>query len=210
MLLYSKTSKKASDVIAELGIILKDTTNDIWPETEKLTAIKQALRKMYPDIFIPKVDSATLVADGVSLSYNIPAGFDLVLAAEAKQTGDYGWQGIQYNIEWDGTNNKIIFNELYIAGVLFKIRGGSRIAVPTAVSSDLDISVDTEDLLISAAKIELIETLLLDKTKLNQFAAREQGVTEVDVLNMLQAMRREYTSRKGEISTTLIAQVTRV
>lgn len=210
MLLFKKTTQTAQDVIDDLGVLLKDATSDIWTVPEKLGALRQAIRKLYPDVFIPKTD-ASLVTEANKFKYIIPIAFDLVMGVDIKsQDASAQWQGVPFTTEWDGTNNNIVFQSDFTPGLSIQIRGGSRLIIPTTVADELDVSVDSEDLMITGAKIELMEVILLDKGKMNQFAAREVGVTEMDVINMLAGLKRDYAKRKGEIATLLIAQITRI
>lgn len=209
MLLYQQTTKLASDIISELQILLKDTTNDIWSAAELLQAVKQAVRKLHPDIYTPKIDT-TLSTDGTSFAFTIPTTMDIIMAVELSPDSEGQYESVRFSVEWDGSNNKLNLYEKWSSGKTIKLRGGTRLTVPTVVGSSLDIPVDAEDLLITGCKIELMEMLLLDKGKLNQFAAREQGVTEVDVLNMIDMMRKEYIRRKESASTMLLSLMTRI
>jgi hypothetical protein len=211
MLLYESTTKTAQNLVDEAEILLKDTTNQIWSEAELLQALKQVIRKLYPDIFTPVTDTS-LSTSGTTFDYTLPATLDLILAVEVRdgmETSD-AFAGVRFHTEWNGTNNILRLFNLYGAALTIKLRGGKRLSVPTALASTLDMSVDTEDLVLTGMKIEAMEMVLLDKGKLNQFAAREQGVTETDVQNMIAKLERDYRKRKDEVATMLIAQVTRI
>ena len=208
MLLYEKTSKTAGDIITEVDNLLKDTGNDIWTAAEKLYALKQAVRKLYPDIFIPKIDTSLATSD--TYSYTIPSTMDLILAVRILTDSSSQYEDLRFHTEFDGSDNKLELFEKFTTGLTIKLVGGTRLTVPTLTTSDLDISADAEDLLITGLKIELMEMTLLDKGKMNQFAAREEEVTETDVQNMIRSMRREYTQRKGDINSIIIQQITRI
>lgn len=209
MLLYQATSKTGENIVDEAEALLKDSVNAIWSESEMLQALKQAVRKLYPDIFTPKVDTS-LSTDGTSFSYTIPATLDLIMACQIRPDTSSQYENVRFGTEWDGSNNKLNLYDKYASGLSIKLLGGTRLTVPSALGDSLDISVDTEDLIITAIKMECMEMLLLDKGKLNQFAAREQGVTEVDVINMIDMLKRDYTRRKDEVATMLIQLITRI
>lgn len=211
MLLHESTTKTAQNLVDEAEILLKDTTNQIWSEAELLQALKQVVRKLYPDIFTPVTDTS-LTTSGTTFDYILPTTLDLILAVEVRNGSDTTdpYVGVRFHTEWNGTNNILRLFNLYTSALTIKLRGGKRLSVPTALSSTLDMSVDTEDLVLTGMKIEAMEMVLLDKGKLNQFAAREQGVTETDVQNMIAKLERDYRKRKDEVATMLIAQVTRI
>ena len=208
MLLYEKTSKTAGDIITEVDNLLKDTGNDIWTADEKLYALKQVVRKLYPDIFVPKIDTDLLTSN--TYSYDIPDSMDLILATKILTDSASQYEDLRFHTEFDGTNNKLELFEKFTTGLTIKLIGGTRLTVPTSTTSELDSSADADDLLITGLKIELMEMVLLDKGKMNQFAAREEEVTETDVQNMLRSMKREYTQRKGDINSIIIQQITRI
>lgn len=209
MLLYQATTKTGQNMVDEAEALLKDSTNAIWSEAEMLQALKQAVRKLYPDIFTPKVDTS-LSTDGTSFSFTIPAALDLIMGAQIRLSEQSQYESIRYSTEWDGSNNKLNLYDKYASGLSIKLLGGTRLTVPTALGDSLDIPVDAEDLILTSIKMECMEMLLLDKGKLNQFAAREQGVTEVDVINMIDMLKRDYTRRKDEVATMLISLMTRI
>lgn len=211
MLLHEVTTKTAQNLIDEAEVLLKDTTNQIWTEAEILQALKQSVRKLYPDIFTPVTDTS-LSTSSTTFDYTIPSTLDLLLAVEVRQglNNTDPFAGVRFHTEWNGTNNILRLFNLYGSAFTIKLRGGKRITVPTAAETTLDMSVDVEDLVLTSMKMEMMEMVLLDKGKLNQFAAREQGVTETDVQNMIAKLERDYRRRKDEVSTMLIGQVTRI
>jgi hypothetical protein len=209
MLLYQVTTKTGQNIVDEAEALLKDSTNNIWSEAEMLQALKQSVRKLYPDIFTPKVDTS-LSTDGTSFSFTIPSTLDLIMGVQLRPSSQDQYESIRYSTEWDGSNNKLNLYDKYQSGLSIKLLGGTRLAVPAALGDALDVPIDAEDLLITAIKMECMEMLLLDKGKLNQFAAREQGVTEVDVINMIDMLKRDYTRRKDEVATMLISLMTRI
>ena len=211
MLLHEVTTKTAQNLIDEAEVLLKDTTNQIWTEAEILQALKQSVRKLYPDIFTPVTDTS-LSTSSTTFDYTIPSTLDLLLAVEVRQglSDTDPFAGVRFHTEWNGTNNILRLFNLYGSALTIKLRGGKRITVPTSAGATLDMSVDVEDLVLTSMKMEMMEMVLLDKGKLNQFAAREQGVTETDVQNMIAKLERDYRRRKDEVSTMLIGQVTRI
>ncbi|HDK42318.1 MAG TPA: hypothetical protein ENH35_02930 [Candidatus Moranbacteria bacterium] len=209
MLIYQATTKTAQEIVDETEILVKDDSNNIWTEAEVFQALKMAIRKLYPDVFTPKRDTS-LTTSSNSYEYTIPDTLDMIHAVEILPSANEQYEGVRFHSEWDGSNNKLRLFELFASGLTIKLVGGTRLTIPDAIGDSLDIPVDAEDLLITGTKIELYEMILLDKGKMNQFAAREEEVTEVDVQNMIDAMKREYARRKGEIATTLISQVTRI
>lgn len=209
MLLYQATTKTGQNIVDEAEALLKDSANAIWSEAEMLQALKQAVRKLYPDIFTPKVDTS-LSTDGTSFTFTIPATLDLIMGCQIRPDTSSQYESVRYSTEWDGSNNKLNLYDKYASGLTIKLLGGTRLTVPSALGDTLDIPVDAEDLLLTSIKMECMEMILLDKGKLNQFAAREQGVTEVDVINMIDILKRDYTRRKDEVATMLISLMTRI
>lgn len=207
-MIYKATSLTAGDVITETDFILKDTGDNIWSADEKLYALRKVVRRLYPDLFVPAVDT-TLTTDGTSYLYEIPSTMDIVMSIEGT-VGTDPYQTLPFVLEPQGAKTYIRFTELYTASITLKIRGGVRLAIPTMTTTALDIPIEAEDLIVTGLQKELLSLVLHDKGKMNQFASREQEVTENDVQNMVQNLEREYTQRKGEIATMIITQVTRV
>lgn len=209
MLLYRSTSLTAGGVITEVDNLIQDTSNDIWSATEKLYAVKQATRKLFPDIFVPETDTSLSTASN-TFRYDIPGDLDVLLAVRILPDSNSAYEDIGFYTESTASGSTLILYDDFGSGYTLKLVGGKRLTIPTASGDSLDIPQDAEDLLILGVQIELYQTLLKDKAKLNQFSAREQEVTEVDVLSMLREMKREYKSRLGEVNSILLMQITRI
>lgn len=209
MLLFSKTSLTAGDIITDAAALVKDTTNDIWTDAEKLYALKQACKKTYPDIFVPVADTS-LTTNGTSYSFTIPATISIIQAVKILPDVSSEYEDVSFHTESTASGNTLFLQELFESGHTLKIIGGKRITIPVTTATPMDFPIEAEDLLVLGIKIELYEMLLIDKAKMNQFAAREQEITEVDVLNILSSMKKDYYARKQEINSLLIMQITRI
>ena len=84
--------------------------------------------------------------------------------------------------------------------------GGKKFTALSDAADTTDIPSFAEDIFVLYAGIELMRIMLRDKGKMNQFAARQQEITENDVINIIREMERELESKIAEKQMLPISQ----
>jgi len=209
MLIFKQTTKTAKNVIDEVAITLRDSENNIWSEEEMLQALQDTIEDLYPDVLLPLVDTSLETSNGI-FEYTIPADFESIEKVSVKFPLDDVYAQVGFYIKNTITGGTIVLRKFEEGGGTIELVGGKRIPTPTSETSALEYSFETDKVVRIGMRLELYKTVLLDKSKMNQLSARETETTEVDVMNVIDRIEKEYTKRKEHLATSFITQLNRI
>lgn len=185
-----------SDLRTEIQNRLNDGSAAIWPAAELNGYISQAIKSLYPSFWIFKTVTTT-ASDG-PLQTN-PSGARNIYFLGLQKPGSTRVRMLR---QWREGDTSTYIPKTGISGQVLVWAWTAGFTAPTGDITALDIPQEAEEIVVIKVQITALERVLSSRVETAKYFALtvREGVTEVDLVNTLDALHASLDQR---LATTI-------